>query len=73
MPTSTPDTELSTTLQAVLGYAGLGRPILPGVIWHDGHFAGSVDELPTTSPLLRPIEEATADALIQTCEKRKSA
>ncbi|XVS67723.1 bifunctional DNA primase/polymerase [Actinosynnema sp. CA-299493] len=62
VPTSTPDTEPSTTLQAALSYAELGWPVLPGAIWHDGHFASPVDELPVTSPCLRPIAEATTDA-----------
>ncbi|TQM81265.1 bifunctional DNA primase/polymerase-like protein [Saccharothrix saharensis] len=62
MPTSTPNTEPSTTLQAALAHAELGWPVIPGAIWHDGHFASPVDELPVTSPCLRPIKAATTDA-----------
>ncbi|MEU6148476.1 bifunctional DNA primase/polymerase [Actinosynnema sp. NPDC047251] len=49
-------------MQAALSYVELGWPVLPGAIWHDGHFASPVDELPVTNPRLRPIEEATTDA-----------
>ncbi|WP_367131915.1 bifunctional DNA primase/polymerase [Saccharothrix sp. HUAS TT1] len=62
MPTSTPDTEPSTTLQAALSYAELGWPVLPGAVWKDGHFASPVDEQRVTSPCLRPIHEATTNA-----------
>ncbi|MFC6093375.1 bifunctional DNA primase/polymerase [Saccharothrix lopnurensis] len=62
MPTSTLDTEASTTLQAALHYAEPGWPVLPGAIWKDGHFANPADELPVTSPCLHPIEAATTDA-----------
>lgn len=62
MPTSTPNTEPSTTLQAALTYAELGWPVIPAAVWHDGHFASPVDELPVTGPCLRPIEAATTDA-----------
>lgn len=66
MPTRSPNTPPPTTLQAALDYAGLGLPVLPGAIWHGGHFADPVDGLPVTSPCLRPIEEATTDeALIR--------
>ena len=49
-------------LTAALDYAALGWPVLPGAIWHDGHFADPVDESPFAGPCLRPIEDATTDA-----------
>ncbi|MFI9010556.1 bifunctional DNA primase/polymerase [Actinosynnema sp. NPDC053489] len=49
-------------MQAALTYAELGWPVIPGAIWHDGHFASPVDELPVTSPCLHPTEAATTDA-----------
>lgn len=61
MLSTTPETR-PTTLQAALSYAELGWPVLPGAIWHDGHFASPVDEQPVTSPCLQPIEDATTDA-----------
>ncbi len=64
MPTSTPDAHPPKTLQAALDYAALGWPVMPGAIWHNGHFANPVDELPVTSPCLRPIEDATTDAAL---------
>jgi Bifunctional DNA primase/polymerase, N-terminal len=61
VPITTPDTR-QTTLRAALDYAALGWPVIPGAIWHDGHFASPIDELPVTSPCLRPIEDATTDS-----------
>jgi hypothetical protein len=61
VPISTPDTPPPTTLQAALSYAELGWPVLPGAIWHDGHFADPVNGQPVTSPCLRTIVEATTD------------
>jgi hypothetical protein len=62
VPPSTLHTHPPTTLQAALTYAELGWPVLPGAIWHSGHFADPVDEQPVTSPCLRPIAEATTSA-----------
>ncbi|WP_367133314.1 bifunctional DNA primase/polymerase [Saccharothrix sp. HUAS TT1] len=62
MPTSTPNTKPSTTSQAALSYAALGWPVIPGAIWHEGHFADPADEQPVTSPCLKPIEAATTNA-----------
>lgn len=64
MVTSKPDIPSPTKLQAAIEYAALGWPVVPGAIWHDGHFAHPVDERPVTSPCLRPIEEATTDAAV---------
>jgi hypothetical protein len=61
VPIPTPDTRRST-LQAALEYAALGWPVIPGAIWHEGHFADPVDERPVAGACLRPIEEATTDA-----------
>jgi hypothetical protein len=49
-------------LRAALDYAALGWPVIPGAIWHRGHFADPVDEKSVASPCLRPVEEATTDA-----------
>ncbi|NUT48659.1 MAG: hypothetical protein HOV94_15330 [Saccharothrix sp.] len=61
MPTSTPDSRQTTTLQAALSYTELGWPVIPGAVWKDGHFADPASEQLVTSPCLRPIEEATTN------------
>jgi hypothetical protein len=53
-----------TTSQAALDYAEMGWPVLPGAIWHNGHFADPTDEMPVTSPCLAPVEKATTDAAL---------
>ncbi|KOX20230.1 hypothetical protein ADK67_30660 [Saccharothrix sp. NRRL B-16348] len=55
------DAQSSTTLRAALDYAEMGWPVIPGAIWHAGHFAHPLDERPVTDPCLRPIGEATTD------------
>jgi hypothetical protein len=64
MPSSTPGTRTPTTSQAALSYAELGWPVLPGAVWHDGHFADPVGGLPVTNPCLRPSDEATTDVAL---------
>ncbi|MBB5807365.1 hypothetical protein F4560_007133 [Saccharothrix ecbatanensis] len=64
MPSITPGTPAPTTSQAALSYAELGWPVLPGAVWHDGHFADPVSGLPVTNPCLRPSEEATTDVAL---------
>ncbi|MCE6997764.1 bifunctional DNA primase/polymerase [Saccharothrix sp. S26] len=51
----------SSTLRAALDYAEMGWPVLPGAIWHDGHFADQADGSPVTDPCLRPPGDATSD------------
>lgn len=52
----------NTISQAAVDYAEMGWPVLPGAIWHNGHFADPADESPVTDPCLRPPGEATTDA-----------
>ncbi|MFJ6674250.1 bifunctional DNA primase/polymerase [Actinosynnema sp. NPDC091369] len=52
----------NTIPQAALDYAEMGWPVLPGAIWHNGHFADPADESRVIDPCLRPSEEATTDA-----------
>ncbi|MER5265696.1 bifunctional DNA primase/polymerase [Actinosynnema sp. NPDC002837] len=61
MRTSPPDTPTRITLHAALTYAELGWPVLPGAIWHNGHFADPEDEAPVTDPCLQPSGKATTD------------
>ncbi|MFE9745926.1 bifunctional DNA primase/polymerase [Saccharothrix saharensis] len=57
-----PDITGSSTRQAALDYAEMGWPVLPGAIWHNGHFADPADETRVIDPCLRPPGEATTDA-----------
>lgn len=69
VPTSAPNTEPSTTSQAALTYAEPGRPVPPGAVWHDGHFADPVDERPVSGLCLRPVEAATTDSGTEPAER----
>ncbi|PSL56497.1 hypothetical protein B0I31_103246 [Saccharothrix carnea] len=42
----------------------MGWPVLPGAIWHNGHFADPVTERRVASPCLASTEEATTDAAL---------
>ena len=47
--------------EAALDYAEMGWPVIPGAIWHDGHFVDPVDERQVVNPLLLRVERATTD------------
>ncbi|MFD0202818.1 MULTISPECIES: bifunctional DNA primase/polymerase [Saccharothrix] len=64
MRTSTSNTPPQTALQAALSYAEMGWPVLPGAIWHNGHFADPVTERRVANPCLVPTAEATTDAAL---------
>ena len=57
-----PDITGSSTRQAALDFVEMGWPVLPGAIWHNGHFADPADESRVIDPCLRPSVEATTDA-----------
>ncbi|MCE6995251.1 bifunctional DNA primase/polymerase [Saccharothrix sp. S26] len=52
----------STTSEAALDYVERGWPVVPGAIWHDGHFADPTDERQVVNPLLLGVDQATTDA-----------
>ncbi|MEU4803073.1 bifunctional DNA primase/polymerase [Actinosynnema sp. NPDC023587] len=55
------DVEQSEELRKALEYAEMGWPVLPGAVWHDGHFVDPANGEPTESAMLRPIDTATTD------------